>query len=253
MTRRRVMLALLVVAAVAAVTGLLATRPDGRAATPPAPVVFAAASLSAVLPAIEPGARYSFGGSNAVSAQVEHGAPADVIASADPAITARLHARGLVEKPVAFARNRLVVIVPRSNPARVRSVRDLARRGVAVDLAAPAVPAGGYALRALGKLGLAQRVLANVVGREPDVGTVVAKVVVGQADAGIVYATDARSVGPLVRTIPIPARAQPNAVYTAAVVTSARHPEEARALVRALAGADARRALVHFGFLPLPS
>src|SRR3954451_3033104 len=162
--RRVTVLALVVVVAVAAaVTAFVAARPDGPAAGRPVPLVLAAASLSEVLPAIEPYARYSFSGSNAVAAQVERGAPPDVVASPDPTITARLYARGLVEKPVAFARNRLVVIVPRANPAHVRTVADLARGGVAVDLAQPTVPAGGYALRALRKLALAARVLPNVI------------------------------------------------------------------------------------------
>jgi molybdate transport system substrate-binding protein len=254
LSRRRTVAGVLAVAAVATATVVaVGDSDDGSAASRPAPVVLAAASLTDVLPAIDRNARYSFAGSNALAAQVERGAPADVIASADAAITGRLYERGLVEKPVAFARNRLVVVVPRTNPGHVRSIADLARPGVSVDVADPAVPVGAYTLRALRTLHLATTVGANVVSRERDVRAVVAKIVLGQADAGVVYATDAKGVGSLVRVIPIPARAQPDAVYTAAVVTSARNADEARAYVRGLAGAKVRRTLARFGFLPAPA
>jgi molybdate transport system substrate-binding protein len=248
-TGRLVALLAVLALAGAAIAAALATRGPAGPGAPPAPVVLAASSLTDVLPAIDGRARYSFAGSNTLARQVERGAAADVIVSADAAITGRLFRHGLVERPVAFARNRLVVIVPRSNPAHVRSVADLARRGTSVDVADPAVPVGAYTLRALHRLHLAARVELNVVSRETDVRAVLSKIVIGQADAGVVYATDARSVGVLVRAIPVPARAQPSAVYTAAVVVAGPHRDEARAYVRSLAMPHAQRELRTAGFL----
>jgi molybdate transport system substrate-binding protein len=248
-TRRVVALLAVLAFAGAAIATAFATRGSAGAEPRPAPVVLAASSLTDVLPAIDGRARYSFAGSNTLASQVERGAPADVIVSADAAITGRLYRDGLVEQPVAFARNYLVVIVPRSNPGHVRSVADLARRGTSVDVADLAVPVGAYTLRALHRLHLAARVEPNVVSRETDVRTVLSKIVIGQADAGVVYATDARSVGVLVKAIPVPARAQPNAIYTAAVVVAGPHRSEARAYVRSLATPHAQRELRAAGFL----
>jgi molybdate transport system substrate-binding protein len=212
--------------------------------------VLAASSLTEALPAIDPAPRYSFAGSNALAAQIESGVPADVFASADPAIAERLRVRGLVERPEQFASNRLVVVVPESNPAGIESVRDLARPGVRVALAAPAVPVGGYALEALRALGLVEPVLANVVSTESDVRAVLAKVAVGQADAGVVYATDARSLGDEVRAIAFPDRVQPPVAYAIAVVARSEQPEAARAYVRRVLSDAGQARLAAAGFVP---
>src|SRR6185437_16044903 len=105
--------------------------------------------------------------------------------------------------PVVFTRNNLVLIVPKDNPAHIRSVSDLGRPDVKLVLAAPAVPAGAYALQVLRSLKLTS-VLDEVVSQEPDVRGVLAKVALGEADAGFVYSTDARTVRAKVRTIAIP-------------------------------------------------
>jgi molybdate transport system substrate-binding protein len=212
--------------------------------------VLAASSLTDVLPAIAPDEAYSFGGSNALATQLANGAPADVFASANASIPAQLHARGLVDQPVRFARNSLVVIVPRRNPAHVRSVADLARRGVTVVIAQQGVPVGDYTLEALRRLGLAAQVLRNVASRETDVRAVLSKVVVGQADAGVVYATDAREAGDGVEVVPIPKRAQPETAYAVAVVSASPHRAEARAFVRRLLDGKGRAKLTEYGFTP---
>jgi molybdate transport system substrate-binding protein len=244
--------AVAVIVAVLALGAYLVARGDsgdGAAGEQvPRLTVLAAASLTEALPAVDPRPRYSFAGSNALAAQLESGAPADVFASADPEILARLSARGLVSQPVTFASNRLVLVVPRSNPAGIRTVEDVARPGVAVAIAAPDVPVGGYTLAALRTLGVEPGVLANVASRETDVRAVLTKVAVGQADAGFVYASDVAGASGRVLAIPLPPRAQPEIAYAIAVVAATEHPEAAQAFVERLLSPRGQAALEEHGF-----
>src|SRR5581483_6459712 len=143
-------IAAIAVAACAALYG--APAPAG--ATVSGITVYAAASLTDVLPAIDSGPRYSFGGSNALAAQIQLGAPADVFASANTTIPATLHAKGIVEQPVNFTRNTLVIVVPRSNPGGVSSIYDLTKPGVTIDVAASGVPVGSYTRQILAQMNL---------------------------------------------------------------------------------------------------
>ena len=210
--------------------------------------IFAAASLTTVFPQIDAKQTYSFAGSNALAAQIRQGAPADVFASANTAIPQQLYAEGLVEKPVVFTRNALILIVPKANPAHVHSVYDLRRKGLKLVVAAPGVPVGDYTRTVLHHLGL-DKVLANVVSNEIDVREVLAKVALGEADAGFVYTTDARTVKGKVATIGIRRSAQPVVRYAVAVVTSSTHRAAARAWVKRLLGEPAQKKLVEAGFL----
>ncbi len=213
--------------------------------------IFAAASLTNVFPQIAPRAQYSFGGSNQLAAQIQQGAPADVFASANTSIPYQLYDQGLVEKPVLFTRNELVLIVPRSNPANIHSVADLAKPGVKLVVAAPGVPVGDYTRTVLKNMNLGN-VLNNVVSNESDVREVLAKVALGEADVGFVYATDARTVQGKVAVFAIPPRAQPKVIYAAAVVRASAHRAAARAFLRRLLGKAAQRQLRAAGFLALP-
>jgi molybdate transport system substrate-binding protein len=233
----------------AAACAALAVLPAASAQT--RLTVFAAASLTDALPQLAPTNAYSFGGSDALATQLEQGAPADLFASANTSLPAKLHAGGIVERPVAFTRNALVVVVPASNPAHISDVRDLTRRGVSVDVAAASVPVGGYTQKVLARLGLAKQVNANVVSRETDVRSVLAKVALGQADAGFVYATDARTVAKKVDVIRIPAAAQPDVIYAVAVVARSAHKSAARELVARLRSKAGQALLARYGFLPL--
>jgi molybdate transport system substrate-binding protein len=236
--RRLVLLAVLVAVAAVGV----------RAATASPVTVFAAASLTDVLPRIDSGARYSFGGSNTLAAQIGQGAPADVFAAADTSLPRRLHARGLVEKPVVFARNRLVLIVPRANPRRIHSVYDLRARGVRLVVAGAAVPVGAYTRKALARIHLGG-VLRNVVSEEPDVRGVLAKVALGEADAGFVYSTDARTAPGKVRVLALPAAAQPTIAYALAVVTASGKQSAAKAFVQRVLSKAGQERLTAAGFL----
>jgi molybdate transport system substrate-binding protein len=210
--------------------------------------VFAAASLTAVFPRIDHSPRYSFAGSDQLALQLQQGAPADVYAAASPKYPELLYRSGIVRKPVAFATNRLVVIVPRSNPAHISSVYDLRRDGVRVVIGDKSVPIGTYTRQILDALGITTGVTRNVVSEETDVNGIVAKVALGEADAGFVYATDARPVAPKVRVIALPTWAQPPIRYELAVVRSASHAASARAFVQRVLSARGRLLLKRAGF-----
>ena len=210
--------------------------------------IFAAASLTNVFPQIDPAQTYSFAGSNALAAQIRQGAPADIFASANVSIPQQLYAAGLVERPVVFTRNALILIVPKANPAHIHSVYDLRRSGVKLVVAAPGVPVGDYTRTVLHNLDL-DDALANVVSNETDVREVLAKVALGEADAGFVYTTDARTVKGKVATIGIRWSAQPIVQYAVAVVASSTNKAYARAWVRHLLGRPAQAKLLEAGFL----
>ena len=141
--------------------------------------------------------------------------------------------------------------MPRSNPAGIRTVYDLRSKPVRLVIASPAAPVGGYTRTVLRRLGLSS-VLSKVVSQEPDVKAVAGKVALGQADAGFVYATDARPVRERVTVIPIPARAQPGIRYEIAVVSRSASKAAARRWIARLLSAQGRTALRSAGFLPLP-
>jgi molybdate transport system substrate-binding protein len=230
----------------AAVVTALALAPATAAVT--RITVFAASSLAQALPKLDPGPRYSFGGSDSLALQIRQGAPADVFVSASPAQTTALYREQLVLRPRVFATNRLTVIVPRGNPARIRSVFDLRRPGIKLVIGDPQVPIGSYTRIALTRLGITKAVVKNVVSQESDVKGVVAKVALRQADAGIVYATDARAAADRVAAVGIPARAQPNVRYEIAVVAGNDHRAAAEAFVRRVLSAAGRAELRRNGF-----
>jgi molybdate transport system substrate-binding protein len=232
----------------AAALAVGATHAGSERPTDDPATVLAAASLAEVLPRIDPDARVSFGGSNQLAQQARQGYPFDVFLSASPMYTQALFADGLVRKPVAFATNSLVLIVPKGNPARIAAVGDLARRPkLRLVVAGPRVPIGLYTREVLKRLGLL-RVLRKTVSLEPDVKGVVAKVALGEADAGFVYATDVRPVAGKVRVISFPRSAQPTVVYEAAIAAKPRDLQAGQAFLIGLLGSDGRKALRAAGF-----
>jgi molybdate transport system substrate-binding protein len=213
--------------------------------------IYAAASLTEIFSSFDRAQRYNFAGSNALETQIRNGAPADIFASAAPLNTQRLYLQRLVEKPVTFTSNRLVLIVPRSNPADIHSVYDLRRKPVKLVIAAAAVPVGGYTRTLLRKMGLSS-VLSKVVSQESDVKAVTGKIALGQGDAGFVYATDARPVARQVSVLRIPAWAQPRIRYEIAVVSRSNNKVGARAWIKKVLSARGQKALKNAGFLPIP-
>lgn len=201
-----------------------------------------------------PGAKVktSFAGSDTLAAQLRQGVKADVFLSADTEYPQQLYKEGLVEKPVVFAANQLVVIVPAGND--VSSLSQLAKPGVKLVIGDETVPVGAYTREVLGRLPKAEReaIFANVRSEEPEVAAVVAKVVQGAADAGFVYRTDAVSAGDAVKTVEIPASLQPDVAYGGAVVTSSGNPEEASKFLAGLIDGEGAEDLHRVGFLPPP-
>jgi molybdate transport system substrate-binding protein len=213
------------------------------------PTVYAASSLRDVFPQIAPDARYSFAGSDTLQLQVERGAPADVFVSASPKQAEALFADDRCEQPVAFATNRLVLIVPRDGHGGVTSVRDLARGGHRLAVGTAGVPIGDYTRSFLAAVGLEDVLSANTVSQEKDVSGIVAKVGLGSADAGFVYRTDGVASRDRTRTIALPADAQPPVSYEACAV---RHDgagtDAAHAFLARLRSAAAGAALERAGF-----
>ncbi len=223
----------------------------GSTAAPAAdgqPTVLAAASLTKVFPQIDANANYTFGGSGALEADIEQGAPADVFAAASPKQPAQLYAMGLVEKPVEFATNTLVLIVPTSNPAHITSVTDITRPGVKLVICSATVPCGDYARTAFKNLGITAAAMRNVVSETTDVTQTVADVALGQADAGFVYLTDAKAAAGRVRVVRLPAAAKPGAKDYIAVVKGGSHQAAARAFVAAVLSAAGQAKLQASGF-----
>lgn len=212
--------------------------------------VYAAASLTNVFPKIDSAERYSFGGSNALATQITLGAPADVFASANTALPNQLFAKGLCSRPVVFTRNALVLVVAKANPAKIHSVYDLARPGVKVDLAASGVPVGSYTLQVLTNMNLSASVLKNVVSQETDVREVLAKVSLGEADAGFVYSTDAKTVPGQVTVLKVPAWAQPKVQYGICIVSKSANKTDAQAFVNTVLSKAGQAKLLTYGFLP---
>ena len=236
------------IAAIAVACAIAATV---ASATVSGITVYAASSLTNVFPAIDGGPKYSFGGSNTLAAQIQLGAPADVFASANTSIPATLYAKGLIEKPVDFTRNTLVIVVPKPNPAGITSIYDLTKPGVSIDVAASGVPVGSYTLQILSQMNIKSAVLANVVSQETDVREVLSKVALGQVDAGFVYSTDAQTVPGQVTVIKVPAWAEPKVTYAMAVVTKSPNQASAQAFVNEVLSRTGQAMLASFGFLPL--
>ena len=221
--------------------------------------VFAAASLresfadlAKTFEAKAPGVtvRVNLAGSQELRTQIENGAQADVFASADQKHIATLLKAKLVTAPRVFARNTPVIIVPKGNPAKVGSFEQLPKAKKLV-IGVPEVPIGTYTLQILDKAGadFKQKVLANVVSRELNVRQVMAKVTLGEADAGIVYRTDAIAGKDKVEIIEIPAKLNVIAEYPVAVLTKAPQAAAARAFVDLLLSADGQKRLAAAGFV----
>jgi molybdate transport system substrate-binding protein len=201
---------------------------------------------------------FNFGGSQNLRTQLEQGAVADVFAPAsrkemDAALAAGLVASGAAQ---VFLTNQLVVILPKDNPAGIETLGDLARPGLKLTLAAEDVPVGGYSREALEKLEtqygaeFKDRVLANVVSHEDNVKQIVAKVRLGEADAGIVYGSDAVAA-PELKTLAIPDEFNVTADYPLAVLAQAPHPDLARAFVDYVLSSDGQAILKKWGFTPV--
>jgi molybdate transport system substrate-binding protein len=236
---RRTTLAAMVAAAVA-----LAAPAAAQAVN-----VYAATSLASVFPALDKGPRYSFGGSNTLQLQIERGAPADVFASASSHEAQALFHEGLCTRPVTFAINRLVLLIPNANPGNVRSVYSLRSGGRRLSIGTAGVPIGAYTRQVLRRLRLSSILSSNRVSQQSNVGQVSSQVALGSADAGFVYYTDALAVRDRTKMIGLPKWAQPPVRYQVCTVKRAGvDTAGAKAFIDKITGRAGRSALKHYGF-----
>ncbi len=247
----------------------VAAESPGAAAEVADVTVYAAASLRDAFEALagpwettHPGSTLilSFDASSALRAQIEQGAPADVLASADTRNAQLLVDACLAPAPITpFAGNALVVVVPSGDPAGIETAADLARPGVRYVMAGPEAPITRYATEAIENLAslpdypadFVAAVTANTVSEEDNVRAVLAKIELGEGDAAIVYATDA-AASELVETVAIPDAANVPATYAAVATIDAPHPGLASEFLSFLTGPDAQAVLAGFGFRPAP-
>lgn len=244
--------------------------PTNSTATPSATAqsrtlnVFAAASLTDAFTEIgknfeaaNPGVTvtFNFAGSQALQTQIEQGAPADIFASASESYMDTLVKDNYVaaNAPQDFLNNKLVVILPKDNPAGLTALEDLAKPRIKIVLAAEAVPVGKYALQALdlmdAKIGnnYKAKVLVNVVSNEDNVKQVVSKVQLGEADAGIVYTSDAVAA-PELKTIEFPLDLNVVARYPIAPLTKSENADLAKAFIDYVLSTDGQTVLEKWGF-----
>ena len=247
----------------------VSTMPEGEPVSGDI-TVFAAASLTDAFNEIAEGfttanpdadVEFNFAGSPALVTQLIEGAPGDVLATADQRnMDAALEEGAVVDAGTAFARNRLVIIVPSDNPGEVETPADLAIPGLRLVLALPEVPVGNYARQALAKFDGADgypadfsaTVLEHLVSEEPNVKSVVTKVQLGEADAGIVYVTDVTDdVAADISTIEITDAYNVIATYPIAVTSSADSPDVAQAFIDYVLSDEGQSVLATYGFIPV--
>ena len=211
--------------------------------------VYAATSLTNAFPALNRGPTYSFGGSNTLQLQIERGAPADVFASASPAEAQTLFREGLCTRPVTFAINRLVLLIPNANPGNITSVYSLRSGGRRLSIGNAGVPIGSYTRQLLKRMRLSSILSSNRVSQQTNVGQVASQVALGAADAGFVYYTDGLPVRGRTRMISLPKWAQPPVRYQmCAVRRRGADTRAAAAFIRQVTGKAGRGALKAYGF-----
>src|SRR4051794_16292300 len=196
--------------------------------------------------------RASFAGSDELAAQIRQGVKPDVFASANTKLPDELYKEGLVEKPVPFAANELVLAVPAGSA--VRGLDDLTKPGTTIAMGSESVPVGSYTRKVLDGLPGREKaaILGNVRSNEPDVAGVVGKITQGAVDAGFVYVTDVQATEGKLKAVDLPTELKPQVAYGVAVVKGAKHPQQARQFVNGLLTGAGREALDRAGFLPPP-
>jgi molybdate transport system substrate-binding protein len=268
----RVLFVLVALCMLLAACGQSSTTTSTSSATPtPASTtlkVFAAASLKSSFTEIQtqyqqahPNVKivYNFAGSQALVQQITQGAPADIFASADQTNMKKVSDAGLATNPQTFADNTLAIIIPTSNPAHLTTLKDLANKGVKIDVAASTVPVGSYTLQVLDKTGKASAygstyesaVKANFVSQEDNDTAIVQKVELGEADAGFVYTSDVTAAAASkVKFISIPTTLNIIAQYPITVLKDSKSTSDAQAFVQYILSSDGQAVLTKYHFLP---
>jgi len=258
---RRFILAVVGLTAVA-VAGC-SSASSGSSASSPSPgsassstgtiTVFAAASLMGTFTqlgkqfdAAHPGdtVKFSFGPSSGLATQITSGAPADVFASAAPANMDTVVTAGDAANPQDFAKNTMEVAVPPNNPAKVKSVNDLAKSSVKVALCQPQVPCGVVAAEVFKNASIK----IKPVTLQPDVKSVLTQVELGSVDAGMVYVTDVMAAGSKVKGVQIPSSDNASTLYPIATITNSKHKSIAQSFVTYVLSPAGQQVLTAAGF-----
>lgn len=264
------LLLLLIGSLLIAACGGTSTASSGSTPTA-APVtlnIFAAASLTKAFNLLETNYtkvhptvtfKADYDSSSVLEQQLANGAPADVFASADTANMQKATAAGLVTSSQVFAHNRLVVILPTSNPGHISTLKDLANPGVKIDVADATVPVGKYTLQVLANMAkspdygpaYAAAVTRNVVSKEENDAAIVQKVQLGEADAGIVYVSDINpATASQFTSITIPDTFNVIANYPIAALKNSAQSDEAQAFVQYVLSPDGQNVLKQYNFIP---
>ena len=198
-------------------------------------------------------AKMSFAGSDDLAAQIRQGVTPDVYAAANTSLPDELYDEGLVDEPVVFATNTLVLAVPEGSD--ITSLNDLTGGDVTLAIGDEGVPVGDYTREVLGGLPANQEraILDNVGSLEPDVAGIVGKLTQGAVEAGFVYITDVVATDGVLTAIDLPADLQPDVAYGATVVEGAENPDGAQAFIDGLLDGEGAAALDQAGFGPRPS
>jgi molybdate transport system substrate-binding protein len=189
---------------------------------------------------------YSFAGSGTLVTQIQAGAPADIIATADPVSMQQLQSAGLVETPTVFANDLLEIAVAPGNPKHITGLADLANPSLKVVIEDPSQPAGKYTAEALAKL----NIVVHPVSEPLDVKSTLATVTSGNADAAVVYVSDVVSAGSTVTGVTIPSGQNVSAVYPIAILKSSKNQAADKAFVNEIVSGTGQQALKNAGFLP---
>ncbi|MCI6573874.1 MAG: molybdate ABC transporter substrate-binding protein [Actinomycetaceae bacterium] len=218
--------------------------------------VYGAASLNTVLPEIgdatvvkdHPGTKllFNFNGSSSLVDEMAGGAPVDILLTADEKNMKKALEKNLVKDPQIFTANTLVLVVPKGNPGAIKGFADGTLDGKKLVICAPEVPCGN----ATAKLSELNNVKLAPVSEEQSVSDVLDKVASGEADAGVVYKTDAKLKADKVEVIEIPKADQVVNNYMIAVAAGAPNPEGAKAVLDAVMSDAGQAALEKYGFLP---
>jgi molybdate transport system substrate-binding protein len=234
---------------------------SGSSSAPPGGklVVFAASSLIDAFPKIastyqhqHPGwnVDFEFLGSDQLAAQIEQGDAADVFAAASTKYPEQLQSQTLLGRTTNFATNTLVLATPADNPAGITSVNDIGNAKLVVG--DPSVPIGAYTLTVLDNLGIKASSL-NIVSQEAKVTDIVTKLELGEADAGFIYTSDAKTAGDKLKTFQLPAAAQATAIYPIGIVTGSKNAKAAQQWIDLVISPQGQRVLASDGFGPAPS
>jgi molybdate transport system substrate-binding protein len=254
-----VVLALLVAAGCGSSSGSGSSSGGSSALSGGRLVVFAASSLIDAFPKIattfqqqHPGwkVEFEFLGSDQLAAQIEQGDPADVFAAASTRYPEQLQSQNLLGETTNFATNTLVLATPADNPAGISSVNNIGNAKLVVG--DPSVPIGAYTLTVLDNLGIKPSSL-NIVSQEAKVTDIVTKLELGEADAGFIYTSDARTAGDKLKSFRLPASAQATATYPIGIVTGSKNAKAAQQWIDLVMSPQGQQVLVSDGFGPAPS